>query len=85
MQAVRESSANEGEPERNLQKLEKSTWQMTNGVLTYASCPRGQREMNQTETEFAEMWKKFLTNPKRYDRLKKLRDERFRPGAQRTT
>ena len=58
---------------------------MTNGVLTYASCLRGQREMNQTETEFAEMRKKFLTNPKRYDRIIKLRDERFRPGAQRTT
>ena len=85
MQAVRESSANESEPERNLQKLEKSTWQKTNGVLTYASCPRGQREMNQTETEFAETWKKFLTNPKRYDKLIELRDERFRPGAQRTT
>ena len=85
MQAVRESSANESEPERKLQKLEKSTWQMTNGVLTYASCPQGQREKNQTETEFAEMWKKFLTNPKRYGRIIKLRDERFRPGAQRTT
>ena len=68
MQAVRESKQR-GKLKRNLKKIEKSSWQILEDVLTYNSClmngaePGGQRSQLKIRLEH---FKKVLRNLKKY-------------------